>query len=71
MLSRCDFTPEQREHPAHEESHLALDEMIASGELEIVGVDREGRSIYRRAGRIGEGGSRDDGNRFGRNGGWR
>jgi hypothetical protein len=71
MLSRCDCSPKQREHPAHIELHVALDEMLASGELEIVGVDREGRSIYRLAGLIGEGGSRDDGNRFGRNGGWR
>jgi hypothetical protein len=71
MLSRCDCTPEQRDHPAHEELHLALAEMLESGEFEIVGGDREARSMYRRAGPSRQGGTRDEGNRFGRSGGWR
>jgi hypothetical protein len=69
MLSRCDCTREQREHPAHEGLHAALDAMLARGELEIVGVDGQGKSIYRRSGGGRLSGARGDENRFGRSGG--
>jgi hypothetical protein len=63
MLSRCDCTREQREHPAHKELHAALDAMLASGELEIVGLDRKGRTIYRQTGVVRPRGACEGGKR--------
>jgi hypothetical protein len=49
VISPCDCSSVQRAHPGHAALHAALDELLMRGELEIVGRDERGKTIYRKA----------------------